>query len=95
VAQDLPGRPGAQLVAVVDPAAPGQRRGDQRHCLVAGVGPPGRIAEIDELIDQLAQSQPDRERSRQQQPGVSDQALVVESDLDLVGVVRSHQQVPS
>jgi hypothetical protein len=90
VAQDLPGRPGAQLVAVVDPAAPGQRRGDQRHRLVAGVGPPGRIAEIDELIDQLAQSQPDRERGRQQQPGVSDQALVVESDLDLVRVVGPH-----
>jgi hypothetical protein len=51
---------------------------------------PGRVAEIDELIHQLAQSQPDRERGRQQQPGVSDQALVVESDLDLVRVVGSH-----
>jgi hypothetical protein len=91
VAQDLPGRSGAQFVAVVDPAAAGQRRGDQRHRLVAGVGPPGRVAEIDAFVDQFPQPQPDRERGGQQQPGVSDQALIVESDLDMVRVVRSHR----
>jgi hypothetical protein len=58
VAQDLPGRSGAQFVAVVDPAAAGQRRGDQRHRLVAGVGPPGRVAELDAFVDQFPQPQP-------------------------------------
>lgn len=91
MAKDLPGRPGAQLAAVVDPLPAGQRRVDERHRLVAGVGPPGRIGEIDMLIDQLAQSQPDREGGREQQPGVGDQALVVKGDVDLVGVVASHR----
>jgi hypothetical protein len=85
VAKQLPGRPGAQLAAVIDPLPAGQRRVDERHRLVAGVGPPGRIGKIDMLVDQLAQSQPDRQGGRQQ-PGVGDQALVVKGDVDLVGL---------
>ena len=53
--------PDAQRIGVVDAVAASQRGSDQRHYLVAGVGPARRIAQV--------------------------QAVVVEGDLDAVGVV--------
>jgi hypothetical protein len=90
MAEHLPGGPGAQPIAVVDPAASGQQRVDHGHRLVAHLGSAGHLAELHVAVQQLAQPQPDRQGGRQQQPGVGDQALVVKGDSDFIGVVASH-----
>ena len=57
-AADGASRPaGAQHVGVVDAVAPSQRRGHQRHHLVAGVGTTQCIAQVQMTLNQLGQAQ--------------------------------------
>ena len=82
-AADGAGRPaGAQHVGIVNAVAASQGRGHQRHHLVAGVGP----AQVQMPVNQLGQAQMLGEGGRKDQPGIVDQAVVVEGDLDAVEV---------
>ena len=84
----LGGPTGAQHVGVVNAVATSQRRRNQGHHLVAGVRPARRIAQVEALLDQLGQAQAPGEGDRKDQPGIGHQAVVVEGDLDAVGMVR-------
>ena len=79
--------PGAQHVGIVNAVAAGQGRGHQRHHLVAGVGSAWGPAQVQMPVNQLGQAQMLGEGGRKDQPGIVDQAVVVEGDLDAVGVV--------
>ena len=81
------GPPRAQRIGVVDAVAARQRRGHQGHHLVAGVGPAWGPAQVQMPVNQLGQAQVLGEDGRKQQPGVVDQAVVVEGNLDAVEVV--------
>ena len=87
-AQGAGGPTGAQHVGVVNAVATSQRRRNQGHHLVAGVRPARRIAQVEALLDQLGQAQAPGEGGRKDQPGIGHQAVVVEGDLDAVGMVR-------
>ncbi len=78
---------GAQHVGVVDRVAPGQRGMDQGHGLVADVGVPWRIPQVDVLVEELPQTQVLGQRGGQDQPGVGHEALVVEGHLKPVQAV--------
>ena len=56
--------------------------------LSPGVRPARRIAQVEVLLDQLGQAQAPGEGGRKDQPGIGHQAVVVEGDLDAVGMVR-------
>ena len=60
--------------------------GHQGHQLVARVGPARGIAQVNVVVHQFSQTQAEGEAGGQQQPGIVDQAVVVEGDLDAVGV---------
>ena len=82
------GRPtGTQRIGVADAVAASQRGGDQRHYLVAGVGPPRGIAQVEALLDELGQAEVPCQGGRQEQPGIGHQAVVVKDDADTVGIV--------
>ena len=73
------GRPaGAQRIGVVDAVAARQRRGDQRHYLVAGVRPARRAAEVEVLPEELGKAKAQGEGGGKDQPGIGHQAVVVE-----------------
>ena len=86
--QHPPGAAGTQRVGVVDALAPGQGRGHQGHQLVAGVGPAGGISQVNVLVHQFSQTQAQGQAGGQQQPGVGHQTVVVEGDVDAVGVLE-------
>ena len=79
--------PGAQRIGVVDAVAARQRRRNQSHHLVAGVGPPRGIAEVEVLPDEFGQAEMQGQGGRKDQPSIGHQAGVVEGDADAVGVV--------
>ncbi len=82
------GRPsGAQHVGVVDTVAARQRRGHQRHHLIAGVGSAWGAAQVEAPVNQLGQAEMLGQGGRQEQPGIGHQAVIVEGDADAVGVV--------
>ena len=87
-AQHPPGAAGAQRIGVVDAVAARQRRGDQGHHLVSRVRPPRRIPQVEVMVNQLGQAQVLGEGGRKQQPGVVDQAVVIEGNLDAVEVLK-------
>ena len=60
---------------------------DQRHDLIAGVGPARGIAQVEVLFNQLGQAQMPGQGGRKDQPSIGHQAAVIEGDLDAVGVV--------
>ena len=78
---------GAQHIGIVDAVAARQRRCHQRHHLVAGVGSAWSPAQVQVPVNQLGQAQAQGQRGGKDQPGIVDQAAVVEGDLDPVGVV--------
>ena len=79
--------PGAQRIGVVDAVAASQRRRNQGHHLVPRVGPPRRAAQVEALLDEFGQAQVLGEGGRKEQTGIGHQSVVVEGDLDPVGVV--------
>ena len=78
---------GMQHVGVVDAVAARQRRGHQSRNLIAGVGSAWGAAQVQVPVNQLGQAQVQGQRGGKDQPGIVDQAMVVEGDVDAVGVV--------
>ena len=66
---------------------PARRRSHQRHHLVAGVGSAWGATQVQVPVNQFGQAQMPAQRGWQDQPGIVHQAVVVEGDLDAVGVV--------
>ena len=86
-AENAGGPAGAQRIGVVNAVAASQRRRNQGHHLVAGVGQPRGIAEIEVMVDEFPQAQVPGEGGRQEQAGIGHQAVVIKDDADPVGIV--------
>ena len=86
--QHPPGAAGTQRIGVVNAVAARQRRGHQGHQLVAGVGPAWGPAQVQMPVNQLGQAQALGQGGRKDQPGIVDQAVIVEGDVDAVGVLK-------
>ena len=78
--------PGAQRIGVVDAVATRQGRRNQGHHLVPGVGSAWGPAQVQVPVNQLGQPQVQGQRGWKDQPGIGHQAVVVEGDVDAVGV---------
>ncbi len=78
VAEHLGSRRHAHPVRVVDAVPAGQRRVDQRHRFEADVGVARRVAEVDAIVEQLAQPEMLSQGGRGDQPGVGHGVVVVE-----------------
>ena len=76
-----------QHVGVVYAVAASQSGCHQGQYLVPGVGPPRGVAQVNVVVDELAQTQTPGQGDRQDQPGIGYQAGIVEGDLDAVRVV--------
>ena len=76
----------AQRVGVVDAVSAGQSRSHQRHHLVSRVCTSRRIAQVKVLVNEFTQTQVLGQSHRKEQTSIVDQAVVVEGDLDAVGV---------
>ena len=63
---------GAQRIGVVDAVAASQRGGDQRHYLVAGVGPARRIAQVQAPLYQLGKAEVQGHGGGKEQAGIVD-----------------------
>ena len=79
---------GAQHVGVVNAVAARQRGRHQGHNLVARVRPTRRVAQVEALLDQLGQTQVLGQRVGKEQPGIGHQTVVIEGDVDAVGVLQ-------
>ena len=86
-AQHLLGPTSAQRIGGGDAVASGQRRRHQRQHLIAGIRPTRRIPQVNVVVHQFSQSQMMGQSDRKDQPGIGHQAVVVEDDLDAIGVV--------
>ena len=86
-AQHPRGPASTQHVGIVNAVATGQSGCHQRHHLVACVGSAWGTAQVKVPINQLGQAQMPSQCGRKDQPSIADQAVVVEGDLDAVGVV--------
>lgn len=80
---------GAQCIHVVDAITTGEHGVDHRHRLLARIRAAGNIAEVEVLLDQLAEAQMLRQRSGEQQPGVGHQTPIIEGDVEPVEGVGS------
>ena len=88
-ASDGTSRPaGAQHVGVVNAVSSGQSRRHQRQHLVARMGSARRISEVNVVVDEFTQTQVLGQGDRKDQPGIGHQAVVVEGDLNAVGMVK-------
>ena len=88
-AADGASRPaGAQHVGVVNAVATSQRGCHQGQHLSARVGSAWCIAQVQAPVNQLWQTQVLGEGDREEQPGIGHQAVVVEGDLNAVGMVK-------
>ena len=86
-AQHPIGSPCAQRVGVGDAVATGQCRRHQGQELVSRVGTARRTAQVNVVVHQLAQSQMMGQSDRKDQPSIGHQAVVIEGDLDAVGLL--------
>ena len=87
-AQHPIGSPSAPRVGIVNAVTTGQRRRYQGHHLIANVGPTRRSSQVNVVVHQLAQSQALGQSDRKDQPSIGHQAVVIEGDLDAVGVLQ-------
>ena len=78
---------GTQYVGVVNAVAPSQRGGHQGQHLVSRVRPPRRISEVNVAVDEFPQTQVLGEGHRKEQPSIGHQPVVLEGDLNAVGIV--------
>jgi len=67
-----------QRVGVVYAFATGDQRRDQGHRLVTDVGPAWSRAEVDVVVEHVAQPEVLGERGREQEPGIGDRVVVIE-----------------
>ena len=88
-AADGASRPaGAQHVGVVNAVATSQRGCHQGQHLVSRVRPPRRISKVNMVVDEFTQTQVLGQGDRKDQPCIGHQAVVVEGDLNAVGMVK-------
>ena len=80
--------PCAQRVGVVDAVATGQCPRHQGQELVSRIRPTWRIYQVNMVVHQLTQSQMMGQSDRKDQPGIGHQAVVIEGDVDAVGMVK-------
>jgi hypothetical protein len=93
MAEQGPGAPGAQDVAVVDRIRPERHRLQQRADLATRPGSAGAIAKLDGPIDQPLEAEPLDQGARQQHARVGDQPLVVELDRHRIGAHQGPRTV--
>ena len=86
-AQHLLGPASAQRVGVVNAVATGQRRRHQGQHLVPRIRPTRCISQVNVAVHQFAQTQVMGQRDRQKQSGIGHQAMVIESNMDAVGLL--------
>ena len=86
-AQHPIGSPCAQRVGVVNAVATGQCRRHQGQELVSRVGTARRTPQVNIVVHQLAQSQMMGQSDRKDQPCIGHQAVVIEGDVDAVGLL--------
>ena len=88
---------GAQRIGVVDAVAARQRRGDQRHYLVAGVGSAWGPAQVQVPVNQLGQAKAQGEGGGKNQTGKEGstlkQEVQMEGEARFVGIDVSKAQV--
>ena len=87
-----PALPSGDCIVDADAVAARQRRGHQRQHLVSRVRPPRRIPEVEVTVNQFTQAHVLGQSGRKEQPGIVDQAVVVEG---LFGCGRGPQVVAS
>ena len=68
------------------PRESGGRCHQDQH-LVSRVRPPRRISEVNVVVDEFTQTQVLGEGDRKEQPCIGHQAVVIEGDVDAVGMV--------
>ena len=73
--------PRTQRIGIVNAVAARQRRGHQRQHLVSRVRPPRRAAQVEVAVNEFTQAHVLGQGGRKKQPGIVDQAVVVEGDL--------------
>jgi hypothetical protein len=88
MAEHCCGRPGAQHLRVIDVRSTGQDRVDQRQHLASRPGTTHASRQAHGVVDQRLQLETAGERRRHDQPGVGDQVVVIEGDLDPVQRLR-------
>ena len=77
LSQTEPRRPTGQVMRHHLGGEPGSVSGDQRHQLVAGVGPSWGIAQVEALLDELGQAKVPSQGGRKEQPSIGHQAVVI------------------
>ena len=80
--------PSTQRVGVVNAVATSQRRRDQGQELVSRIRPTWRISQVNVVIHQFPQSQMMGQGDRKDQPSIGHQAVVIEGDVDAVGMLK-------
>ena len=86
-AQHWFGAASTQRVGIINAISPSQRRRHQRQYLIASVGSPRGLAQVNVAVHQLAQAKMMGQSHRQGQPGIGHQAMIVEGDIDAVGLL--------
>jgi len=79
---------GPKGVGVIDAVAVGQGRVNECHGLGAHVGVTRRVAQVDVIVEELAQAEVLGQGGCQDQAGVGDGVLVVEGHGDAVEAVK-------
>jgi hypothetical protein len=79
---------GAEGVRVVDSVTARERGGDQGQEFVPRVRPTRCTTEVEVGVDELLQTEMMGERRGQEEPGVSDQAIVIKDRIEAVETVR-------
>ena len=78
----------AQRVGVVHAVATSQRRRHQGQELVSRIRLTWRIYQVNVVIHQFPQSQMMGQGDRKDQPSIGHQAVVIEGDVDAVGMLQ-------
>ena len=87
-AQHPLGSASAPRVGIVNAVAASQRRRYQGHHLIANVGPTRRSSQVNVVVNEFTQTQALGQSDRKDQPSIVHQAVVIEGDLDAVGVLK-------
>jgi len=83
-AQQPAGAPGPQHVAVIDAVGPEHHRVDQHHHLAPRPGRRATHTQPHAIVDETLDPKPDGERRHEHDPGVRDDPVIVEGDLNSI-----------
>ena len=88
VGQHRLGGTGPQHVGMIDVAPTGSDGVDQGQDLASGKGSAHSSRQVDHLVDQAFETEPDHQCRHQQEPGVGHQIRLIEGHLDAVDSAR-------